>query len=206
MSGFVSRQSSHVVQTRSRPAIWSRKMAVGGSPLKTLTVGELRRQPHLFSRVYDYHYQEITSYLFRRTGDHHSTEDLVSQVFLSALGSLPGYLKKSVLIRFWLLRIASNAANRWARNRRVSCLSKPNDVEERCPTSSDSAQANDARAALLQIKPRLQTVLALYYLEGLTIKEIAQVVGCRLGTVKSRLARARSAMQEVVERQGDSHA
>jgi len=49
---------------------------------------------------------------------------------------------------------------------------------------------------LLTLPPRLQTVLTLRYLAEMSVKEIAEVVNCRLGTVKSRLSRGRKLMRE----------
>lgn len=56
--------------------------------------------------------------------------------------------------------------------------------------------AERARLALMALPPKYQTVLSLHYLEGLSLQDIAVAVGCRLGTVKSRLSRGRDAMRE----------
>ena len=49
---------------------------------------------------------------------------------------------------------------------------------------------------MLSLSPKHQAVLSLYYLEGMAAAEVAVVVGCRIGTVKSRLSRAREALRE----------
>ena len=46
------------------------------------------------------------------------------------------------------------------------------------------------------LPPKYQAVLSLHYLEGLAVKEVAAVLGCRMGTVKSRLSRGRQALRE----------
>ena len=53
-----------------------------------------------------------------------------------------------------------------------------------------------ARALLLSLKRRDQTVVALHYLEGLSVDEIAALLRVRPGTVKSRLSRARDRLRE----------
>jgi RNA polymerase sigma-70 factor (ECF subfamily) len=64
------------------------------------------------------------------------------------------------------------------------------------PVDSQSFVHGDgAKLALLALAPKHQAVLALHYLEGLAIKDVAAILGCRVGTVKSRLARARDALR-----------
>jgi RNA polymerase sigma factor (sigma-70 family) len=57
-----------------------------------------------------------------------------------------------------------------------------------------------ARRAMLTLPPHHQAVLALHYFEGLPLEEVAAICGCRLGTVKSRLARGRQSLRAKLER------
>jgi RNA polymerase sigma-70 factor (ECF subfamily) len=158
-----------------------------------------------FSVLYRRHYRTLSGHVFRRTGDVHTTEDVVSDVFLTALRTLPRYRYRGIPFRFWLLRIATNAVNRWARRQRrhvtdtaeVAALADAAIVQ-----SSTDAGVDEERAhrALLSLPPKYQAVLALHYLEGLTLSEVATVIGCRVGTVKSRLARAREALRAALGR------
>ncbi len=153
-----------------------------------------------FALLYRRHYHMLATHVYRRTGDVHATEDVVSDVFVTVLRTLPRYRCRGVPLRFWLLRIATNAVNRWARRqRRRWWRSLPMQVLERAaPPGSSSTSPVDvehAQRALLSIAPQHQAVLSLHYLEGLPVKEVAVVLGCREGTVKSRLARARDALR-----------
>ena len=149
------------------------------------------------------HYRNVSDYVYRRTGDVHATEDLVSDVFLTALRTLPRFRYRGVPLRFWLLRIATNAVNHWSRRQRRRPLHlRLFQIEE--PVDSDAStqrQANqqEARAALLALAPKFQAVLALHYFEELSVIEVAEVIGCRVGTVKSRLARARDALRRELQ-------
>lgn len=152
-----------------------------------------------FAELYRRHYRPLCSYVFRRTGDVHATEDLVSDVFVTALRTLPRFRYRGVPVRFWLLRIATNAVNRWARRRRnrsTACLDvdPPADVDT-AVSICGAAEVERAQHALLTLSPKLQSVLSLHYFEELSVKEVAAVLGCRVGTVKSRLARARDALR-----------
>ncbi len=65
-------------------------------------------------------------------------------------------------------------------------------------TGTAAHELDDERArvqrCLRAIAPRFQSVLALHYVEGLSVDEVARTLRCRPGTVKSRLARGRAAL------------
>jgi RNA polymerase sigma-70 factor (ECF subfamily) len=165
----------------------------------TALIERAKHDRDAFAILYRQHYQRVANYLYRRTGDVHATEDLVADVFLTALRYLPRYRQRGLPFRSWLYRIASNAANRWARQRRKTLRSLEDDVAAalpgRQPAQTDCFDIERAQRLLLELPPRHQTVLALHYLEGLSVQEVAQVIGCRVGTVKSRLSRARDALR-----------
>ena len=168
-------------------------------------VEQARRDSRAFSALYRRHYLALCTYVFRRTGDQDVTEDLVSDVFLTALRTLPRYRYRGIPVRYWLLRIATNAVNRWARRQRRQATVKL-EVEQVVDSTGTAGSAHGeaererAKLALLALAPRYQSVLALHYLEGLAVKEVAAVLGCRVGTVKSRLARARDALRDRLDR------
>ena len=115
---------------------------------------------------------------------------------MAALRWLPRYHHRGVPFRGWLYRIATNTANRWARRRpRHEALhaDRPAVLTVDSPERSDLRER--ARRALLAMPPKYQAVLALHYLEGLSVDEVAAILGCRAGTVKSRLSRAREQLR-----------
>ncbi len=160
-------------------------------------VRRARDDPRAFAELYRTHYRAIAGYIHRRTGDVHLTEDLASDVFMIALRTLPRFRHRGVPIRSWLYRIAANRVNRWARRERRKAaerltgeMADPRSIQPGAELTSEVA-----RAALLSIAPRYQSVLTLYYLEGLSVEQVARTLGCRIGTVKSRLSRGRDAMR-----------
>ncbi len=159
-----------------------------------------------FALLYRRHYHMLATHVYRRIGDVHASEDIVSEVFMTALRMLPRFRYRGVPVRFWLLRIATNTVNRWARRQRrrwwrsmpTEALDRP---DPRVSSAVSPVDVEHAQRALRSIAPRYQAVLSLHYLDGLPIKDIAVVLGCREGTVKSRLARAREALRaELSER------
>lgn len=163
-------------------------------------VERAKRDRDAFAELYRQHYAVIARYIFRRVGDRHVTEDLVAETFLTALRALPKYRYRSVPIRAWFYRLAASSVNRWVRRRRF-VHQRLQDGHALEPEADESAvNRNGVRQALLSVAPRYQTVLTLHHLEGLSVREVARTIGCRTGTVKSRLSRGRLALREELKR------
>ncbi len=154
--------------------------------------------PAAFAELYQRHYAAVAAHIWRRTGDHHATEDLVAGVFHTALRRIRRYRSRGVPYRFYLLRIATNDVNKWMRSarRRDAALARLAECErpDDASVSASDASVEHLRQALGALAPRFQSVLALHYVDGLSVAETATVLGCREGTVKSRLSRARAAL------------
>lgn len=172
-------------------------------------VERAKQDREAFALLYRRHHALIAGYIYRRLGNPHVTEDLVGEVFLAALRCLPRYRYRGLPIRAWLYRIAANTVNRWVRRERKSILQRFGGLTHSDFASQESAvekQGDErrdgefARLALLSLKPKLQSVLSLHYLEGLSLEETAAALGCRVGTVKSRLSRGRDALREKLVR------
>lgn len=173
-------------------------------------VERAKRDREAFAILYRRHYGMIVGYILRRIGDAHAAEDLTADVFTAALRYLPRYRQRGVPIKAWLYRIATTTVNRWVRRQQRRSVIEGFFAAMRGPSEGDGpgdgngsvrhdlprTDAERARLALLALPPKFQTVLSLHYLEGLSLQDIAVAVGCRLGTVKSRLSRGRDAMRE----------
>jgi RNA polymerase sigma-70 factor (ECF subfamily) len=152
-----------------------------------------------FEALYRENYALIGSYLLRRTGDRHATEDLLSEVFLSSFKGLARYADRGVPVRRWLYRIATNAANQWLRNERRRPKSVADVHALKAPHTGDDANG-ELIARVQRLASVHQDVLMLHYVEGLSLEEVGQVLALRTGAVKSRLARARQALRAELER------
>ncbi len=171
-----------------------------------MLIQQAKRDPKAFALIYERHYAPIAGYVFRRVGDVHATEDIVGDVFLAAMRTLGRFRYRGVPIRAWLYRLASNAVNQWAKHQRRRFLplkdqSIVGDGEIDIQLS-EIAEADRARMALLKLSPKYQTVLALRYFEDLSLEEVSQATGWRLGTVKSLISRGRKAIREKLSREG----
>lgn len=211
-----------VVTDRSATlALSSALPALSGSPLSEAwepdveaeLVARAKRDRRAFAAIYRAHYVDVVRYLFRRVGHEQTAEDLATETFLKAMRNVKRYESRGLPIRAWLLRIATNEAHRWARRqgrRRVASLSAEHAATVRAGETARGIEQEDGVRvvldALLALSADHQDVLALHHLEGLDVAQVALVLGCRVGTVKSRLARARDGLRRELERRRFIHA
>jgi RNA polymerase sigma factor (sigma-70 family) len=163
-----------------------------------------KRDPRALAQLYREHYEAISRHVLRRVGRISVAEDLVADVFLAMVRYLPRYRVGVTPFRAWLYRLATNRVNRWARWERRRACRRLHDVPSAAETGDPAQKADHVRSALLALPLSFQSVLSLYYLEEMSVREIAQVVGCAEGTVKSRLSRGRALLRAILtESEGD---
>jgi RNA polymerase sigma-70 factor, ECF subfamily len=124
-------------------------------------------------------------------------DDLVQETYLRAWRALGGFRSES---RFstWLFRIAVNVARTWRRDRRPTAP-LPEDAEHSlrvAPAPDDASLLALYERALAGLPPDLRAVFVLHEAEGLSYRDVAETLGCPIGTVMSRLHRARSRLLE----------
>jgi RNA polymerase sigma-70 factor (ECF subfamily) len=142
------------------------------------------------------------------TGNAADAEDLVQETYARALGAAAQFTPGTNL-KAWLFRILRNGfISRYRRQRHDPLVGDLEPVES-VPEGAQEAWlrgdqeldrlrnvvAEEIEAALLALPEEHRTVILLD-LEGLSEREVADVVGCPVGTVKSRLARARAALRQ----------
>jgi RNA polymerase sigma-70 factor (ECF subfamily) len=181
----------------AQPAMMAMNAAAVPPDDEAALIARVRREPAAFGELYRRHHGAIARYVHRRVGDGHVTEDLVADVFVSAMQAFERYRHDGVPLRAWLYRIATNRVNCWARRERSRAMKRleTEPVAAHVAPPEETQSRELARTALLTIAPRYQAVLSLHYLEGLSIIEVAATLGCREGTVKSRLHRGREKLR-----------
>jgi RNA polymerase sigma-70 factor (ECF subfamily) len=156
------------------------------------------------------HGNRVYSLLLRLSGNSHDAADLTQDVFLKAGRGLERFRGDAAELT-WLLRIAINAHRDLMRRRRKAPISYEQAVqtgslpEPATPGSSDeateSAEARRiVREALGDLEQDIRAILLLRDARGLAYRQIAETLGVPIGTVQSRLFRAREALREAVRR------
>lgn len=164
-------------------------------------IARARSDRRAFAPLYLAHYPSIVAHIHRRTGDAHAAQDIAAETFIRAMNALSRYQPRGLTFRHWLLRIATNETNRFLH--RASRRGVHERAAARADSSTPAAQATSEAAehvqsALLKLSTDHQSVIALHYFEFLSVEEMARVLGCRAGTVKSRLSRARASLADVL--------
>jgi RNA polymerase sigma-70 factor (ECF subfamily) len=144
------------------------------------------------------------------TGDRADAEDIVQEACLRAFRAIGGYAGGNT--RAWVLTIVRNTAYTWLARNRSAVVTAVDDLaatehananlgEASNPESDLIAMADAARleAAIAALPPQFRDTLVLRDIQGLDYREIAAVTDVPVGTVMSRLARARQRLIRAIE-------
>jgi len=164
------------------------------------TIARSLADPVAFGAIFDRHYSAVYRYLARRAPRH--ADDLASSTFVVAFERRRTFRVKSASARPWLLGIATNLLHERARRERrelttVLTLGAQRFVNDRADTGFEDGQR--LSTALADLSESQRDVLLLYAWEELSYEEISDALGVPLGTVRSRLARARAHLKAALE-------
>jgi RNA polymerase sigma-70 factor (ECF subfamily) len=157
----------------------------------------------------------LLNFVYRIVGDRERAEDLVQEVFVRVYRHL-GRFDRSKKFSTWIYTIASNLAKNELRNRSrnplvlFTSMTKGWEDEERPLEFEDPSSRPDdlfrkrhvrelVESSVAQLPTHHREVFVLREIEGRSYEEIAEITHCNLGTVKSRLNRARNSFAEIIE-------
>ena len=189
-------------------------------PLREMSDGQLVAEhlaghPTAFSVLYARYREKLVHFIARKTGDRDRAEDLVQEAFIRVTRHLHRF-DQSKKFSTWIYTICSNLSKNELRNRSRSPLvlfqklTTHWEPEHHPLQFEDSSMMPDSlyRKRFLQdlvertvdeLPEHHRLVFKLRELEGKSYEEIAEITGVNLGTVKSRLHRARTSFAERIE-------
>ncbi|MFF5261140.1 RNA polymerase sigma factor [Actinomadura viridis] len=163
-----------------------------------------RRDPEAFAEIFRRHAPDIKRYVVRRLGPD-AAEDVVAETFLAAFRQRDRYDLRRAQARPWLYGIATNLVGRHVRDevRQLQVLQRTgaDPVTESFTERSDErvsagALRRSLAASLAALPAGHRDALLLVVWGGLTYAETAQALGVRVGTVRSRINRARKGLRK----------
>lgn len=167
----------------------------------TLLTRALKGDRAAFATLYDRHSSSVFGYAVRLTGDRSAAEDVVQETFVALLGGKRFDPSRSFTA--WLLTIARNEAFDLLRRRKVRKEVGIGDVLEReAAPGADLGSREAVEVALRAIPDEYRE--AVWLCDGIEMSyhEAAEVMGCEIGTVGSRVARGRQLLKEQFSRSG----
>jgi RNA polymerase sigma-70 factor, ECF subfamily len=167
-----------------------------------------------FTELVERYQTRLLNFVYRTTGDRERAEDLVQETFIRVHRHLHRF-DQSKKFSTWVYTIASNLAKNELRNRSRNPLvlfqairqswesdDRPLEWEDNTYRPDDLFRKRHLReiidSAVSELPEHHRSVFVLRELEGKTYEEIAEITGCNLGTVKSRLNRARNNFAHIV--------
>lgn len=143
--------------------------------------------------------QMLVKRILGATASREDVDDLVQEIFVQAWRALPRFRGDS-RFQTWICRIATNMAiKQWHKHKRGRMVVSDEDLSaldrhslaDPAPGPSEEAERSvrdrALRAAIDQLPEKQRTVMILHYFEEFTCEEIAQIIGCSVGTIWSRL-------------------
>jgi RNA polymerase sigma-70 factor (ECF subfamily) len=158
-----------------------------------------------FGRLYRRYLDPVYGYCFYLLGDHHDAEDVTERTFLAALAAIDRYRDEGASFRAWLFRIAHNQLANALRARSRQRTAALDDVADVGASADDPARlaglADDARrlrAAVGALSVERRQVIVLRFADGLSAREIGEVLGRSDGAVRVLQHRALRDLAELL--------
>jgi RNA polymerase sigma-70 factor (ECF subfamily) len=159
--------------------------------------------PPTWEEVVEQHSARVYRLAYRLTGNVHDAEDLTHDVFIRVFRSLHAYQPGT--FEGWLHRITTNVfLDRMRRKQRIRFDALAEDAADRLAGRAATPEQvfaqthldDDIQRALDDLPPSFRAAVVLCDIEGLTYEEIADVLGIKLGTVRSRIHRGRAQLRK----------
>jgi RNA polymerase sigma factor (sigma-70 family) len=164
-----------------------------------------------WEQVVEEHSARVYRLAYRLSGNAQDAEDLTQETFLRVFRSLAGFTPGT--FEGWLHRITTNLFLDQARRKaKIRFDALADDAESRIPSRAaapdtqvmDGLFDDDVESALAELPPDFRAAVVLCDIEGLTYEEIADVLGLKLGTVRSRIHRGRTMLRKALAHRAPS--
>lgn len=161
-------------------------------------------EQHVFRLLVERHHGRIRNLIYSIFHEQEIIDDIAQEVFIKAYEALPRFRFESSFYT-WLYRIAVNKSRDELRKRKVRKMfslqtmldSNDKEFHAKMTVHPEDTEAQELIAAGLQSLPeKFRLPVVLKDIDGLSYEEIADVMQCEIGTVKSRLSRARAMLRE----------
>ena len=161
-----------------------------------------------FGRLVRRHQRRVYAAALHILGNHSDADDVAQEAFVRAYRGLASFDPERSAFSTWLFTIARNRCrNELARRRPVVGAELPDVVDLRSPdrAASEAELFRELDAALDALPFEQRSAFVLAQLQGLSYEEVGRIEGVGVGTVKSRIARAREKLRSLLHCAAESH-
>lgn len=167
----------------------------------------LAGQRDVFADIYLRYYLRAFRLAYAMTGNRESAEDLTQEIFMRAYQKIDLFKGESGFST-WFYRLAVNSSLNYRRRERNRASEEVSDIESlAAPGPAKQMESkiyqkqiqSQVQRALLSLKPKWRVIVILKDIEGLSYEEIAERVNCSMGTIASRLNRARKLLAQKLD-------
>ena len=155
-----------------------------------------------FEKLFALHKDKVRNLIFLTLGDSEFADDIIQDVFISVYHKIKEFRFESKFTT-WIYRITVNKCRDYLRKKRVRSIFTPiKDSHENIQSSSlrtDIDIPQIVRKAIERLPEKLRVPLILRDIDGFSYNEIAEKLDCEVGTVKSRIFRARENLKALLE-------
>ena len=176
----------------------------GAAAPDAAVIAQSLSRPEAFGAIFDRHFGAVHGYLARRVGNARA-DDLASSTFVIAFDRRRQFRPDATTARPWLLGIATNLLrSEWRAERRaLDVLGRIAQPVQGFPSADEPAGAERLAQGLAELDSDQRDVLLLHAWEELSYEEIAAALAIPVGTVRSRLSRARARLRSALGADAD---
>lgn len=166
-----------------------------------------RHDNEAFAEIYRAHFDRVYRYLRFKLGSEVEAEDMTQQVFLKAYRALPSYNYRKIPLSAWIMRIAHNEMVDYYRRHsrlRIAALETavvvaPEDPVEEAEIHTD---IDTLKQAMTTLSPAQREVVSLRFGSGLSLAEVAEVMGKSVGAIKTLQHNGLVRLREAIRGEG----
>jgi RNA polymerase sigma-70 factor (ECF subfamily) len=156
----------------------------------------------VFAELVKRHKEKVRNIVYLTLSNSNSVDDIAQEVFITVYRHLKSFRFESQFTT-WIYRITINKCKDHLRKKNVRRIFLPLSEEEKEPVFESINEDTDikqiVRSAIATLPDKLKIPLVLKDLEGFSYQEIADTMECEIGTVKSRIFRARESLKKVLK-------
>ena len=155
-----------------------------------------------FNTLVQRHKEKVRNIIYLTLGNNDQVDDIAQEVFLTVYKNLNSFRFESQFTT-WLYRITVNKCKDYLRKIKIRNIFSPIKENENelgySPNSDDSDIKEIVHKAISKLPDKLRIPLMLKDIEGLSYQEISESIQCEIGTVKSRIFRAREGLRTLLK-------